>query len=120
MTDIHEAYNVHEHHPDEGGSHPKYIIILAIIAVIILLVLASLTFAVTLTALAIVAPSLLIVTPVLVIATVTLFLLGIGFLASVVFVVLAVLIIWWIYKYTSDGHHHPGAELVDQVKDKLG
>ncbi|CAI9295794.1 unnamed protein product [Lactuca saligna] len=84
-----------------------------------LLVLSGLTLAGTVIALTIATPLLVIFSPVLVPAAITVFLLATGFLTSGGFGVAAVTVLSWIYKYATGGHP-PGADSLDQARDKLG
>ncbi|GJY47138.1 oleosin 1-like protein [Tanacetum coccineum] len=52
-------------------------------------------------------------------AVITVFLLATGFLTSGGFGVAAVTVLSWIYKYATGGHP-PGADSLDQARDKLG
>ncbi|KVI04419.1 oleosin 1-like [Cynara cardunculus var. scolymus] len=84
-----------------------------------LLLLSGLTLAGTIIALTVATPLLVIFSPVLVPAAITVFLLLTGFLTSGGFGVAAVTVLSWIYKYATGGHP-PGADSLDQARDKLG
>ncbi|KAI5670295.1 hypothetical protein M9H77_10659 [Catharanthus roseus] len=83
-----------------------------------LLVLSGLTLAGTVIALALATPLLVIFSPVLVPAAIATFLICSGFLASGGFGVAALSVLSWIYRYVT-GKHPPGADQLDQARQKL-
>ncbi|XP_071734112.1 oleosin L-like [Rutidosis leptorrhynchoides] len=137
MTDTHQTFNPQHHttggmQHQYGGSHYNqqqhktsplaHQVVKAATASVAggsLLVLSGLTLAGTVIALTIATPLLVIFSPVLVPAVITVFLLATGFLTSGGFGVAAVTVLSWIYRYATGGHP-PGADSLDQARDKLG
>ncbi|GJQ90973.1 oleosin 1-like protein [Tanacetum coccineum] len=110
------------HYPQQHTSQRAHFAVKAATAVTAggsLLVLSGLTLAGTVIALTVATPLLVIFSPVLVPAVITVFLLATGFLTSGGFGVAAVTVLSWIYKYATGGHP-PGADSLDQARDKLG
>ncbi|KAF5805592.1 putative oleosin [Helianthus annuus] len=127
MTDIHQTYNP-QHHSLGGATHQQHVsprvhqavkAATAATAGGSLLVLSGLILAGTVIALTIATPLLVIFSPVLVPAVITVFLIVTGFLTSGGFGVAAVTVLSWIYRYATGGHP-PGADSLDQARDKLG
>ncbi|KAK6933424.1 Oleosin [Dillenia turbinata] len=83
-----------------------------------LLVLAGLITAATVIGLTIATPLLVIFSPVLVPAAIAVFLLFSGFLAAGGFGVAALTVLSWIYRYVT-GKHPPGADRIDEVRQKM-
>ncbi|XP_057470015.1 oleosin Cor a 13-like [Actinidia eriantha] len=104
--------------PSQQRSHQVVKAATAVTAGGSLLVLSGLTLAGTVIALTLATPLLVIFSPVLVPATITVCLLIAGFLASGGFGVAAVTVLSWIYRYVT-GKHPPGADQLDQARQKL-
>ncbi|XP_057475239.1 oleosin Cor a 13-like [Actinidia eriantha] len=104
--------------PSQQRSHQVVKAATAVTAGGSLLMLSGLTLACTVIALAIATPLLVIFSPVLVPATITVCLLMSGFLASGGFGVAAVTVLSRIYRYVT-GKHPPGADQLDQARQKL-
>jgi len=138
MTDTHQGYNpqhqtgggmrsqfggtgthYQNQHQGSNKAHQAVKAATASIAGGSLLVLSGLTLAGTVIALTVATPLLVIFSPVLVPAAITVFLLATGFMTSGGFGVAAVTVLSWIYKYATGGHP-PGADSLDQARDKLG
>ncbi|XP_071687162.1 oleosin L-like [Rutidosis leptorrhynchoides] len=128
MTDTHQTFNPQQqfgrphhqqHHQTSSRAHQALKAVTASIAGGSLLVLSGLTLAGTVIALTVTTPLLVIFSPVILPAVITVFLLATGFLTSGGFGVAAVTVLSWIYKYVTGGHP-PGAESLDQARDKLG
>ncbi|KAK9059675.1 hypothetical protein SSX86_020379 [Deinandra increscens subsp. villosa] len=118
MTDTHQTFNP-QHHQVSPRVNQAVKAATAATAGGSLLVLSGLILAATVIALTIATPLLVIFSPVLVPAAITVFLLATGFLTSGGFGVAAVTVLSWIYKYATGGHP-PGADSLDQARDKLG
>ncbi|KAL8242294.1 hypothetical protein R6Q59_012596 [Mikania micrantha] len=129
MTDIHQTYNpqhqsftgTHQQQQQRVSPRVNQAVKAATAATAggSLLVLSGLILAGTVIALTIATPLLVIFSPVLVPAAITVFLLVTGFLTSGGFGVAAITVLSWIYRYATGGHP-PGADSLDQAKDKLG
>ncbi|KAJ8505273.1 hypothetical protein OPV22_006159 [Ensete ventricosum] len=83
-----------------------------------LLVLSGLTLAGTVVSLVVATPLLIIFSPVLIPAAIVVLLLAAGFLASGGLGLAALAVLWWMYKDLT-GKQPPGAELLEQVRQRL-
>ncbi|KAH7687549.1 Oleosin protein [Dioscorea alata] len=83
-----------------------------------MLLLSGLTLAGTVIALAVATPLMVIFSPVLVPAAIAVCLLVTGFLASGGFGVAGLSVLSWMYRYLT-GKHPPGADQLDQARQKL-